>query len=198
MKKLLFLPIDLETKIDNNEVISNLNAIRKFHVWNFQALIDTSIGPWNKNYITKKSKEMFPTLCKAIELLPYDYICNAKINFQNNDRPMAPHLDVRRESAGEELWNNITENEPCGYRIVISGLSNTLKIHLKDKIVTANMPKIKTSIYAISQSEAVHHVEYDINRIICYTHGYINKEKHEKLIQKSLNKYNEYAVWSDS
>ena len=195
MKQLLFLPIDLPLGISKEEVISNFRPDRKFHTWKFERLTEQVNGKYGKNYITEEATQRFPTLTKFIELLPFDHISNVKINLQTG--PMVAHVDFTQPEQGEELWNNTVENEPCGYRLVIHGANDVMKIHKENEVVTAYVPTERTHAYVINQSTGLHSVIEDPDRITCYTTGFINQEQHNALLKKSLSKYGEYAVWRD-
>ena len=59
------------------------------------------------------------------------------------------------------------------------------------------MPE-ETHAYAIDQSSGLHSVIDDPGRITVYTTGFINKDKHDKLIKKSLDKYRRYAIYKET
>ena len=195
MSELKFLPIDLPLMIDKEEIYNGFEPDSEFHAWEFEKLTDTTDGKYGRNYIKDESRERFPTLCEYIDLLPYDAISNVKINCQR--KPTVPHVDFTQPEKGQELWKNSVANEPCGYRIVIKGATDVLKIHTNDEIQTAYMPE-ETHAYAIDQSSGLHSVIDDPGRITVYTTGFINKDKHDKLIEKSLDKYRRYAIYKET
>jgi hypothetical protein len=189
---LLYLPIDLPYTIDKEEIFSGFDPHSEFHVWNFEKLTEQVDGKYGRNYLKEKSKKRYPSLCKFIEQLPFDSLSNVKINIQT--RATKAHIDFTEPENGAELFNNSKANEPCGYRIVIKGASDVLKIHRNDSIVTAIMPT-NTHAYVINQSSGLHSVAEDPGRITVYTTGFINKEKHDILIEKSLKRFGNYAVY---
>ena len=54
-----------------------------------------------------------------------------------------------------------------------------------------------THTYVINQSSGLHSVVDDPGRITVYTTGFINEDKHDNLLEASLNKYSKYAIWSE-
>tara|TARA_B100001094_G_scaffold307347_1_gene338971 strand:- start:431 stop:1021 length:591 start_codon:yes stop_codon:yes gene_type:complete len=195
LKNLLYLPIDLPYIIDKEEIYKGFKPNTKFAWWEAEKLCEEVDGRYGRNYIKEKNKKLYPTLCEYIELLPYDAVSNIKINHQKAE--VAPHVDLQHQWYSEDLFNNSLENEPAGYRLVIKGSHDVLKIHRNDDIVTAYMPVDQTHAYVLNQSAGLHSVEDDPGRITVYATGFINKDKHNDLLEKSLEKYSQYAVWRD-
>ena len=53
-----------------------------------------------------------------------------------------------------------------------------------------------TDWYCIGSTDVRHAVEkLDQGRMIIFTHGQMNSDKHNELIKRSLEKYADYAVW---
>jgi hypothetical protein len=49
-------------------------------------------------------------------------------------------------------------------------------------------------VYAMPYTDQVHGVDFESNRIIVITNGYINIEKHQAILKRSLEKYKDYLV----
>ena len=84
------------------------------------------------------------------------------------------------------------KNETCGYRIVVKGKNDVLQLH-QHKQITCYKP-YDTDCYVINHTGAVHSVTNDIGRITIYISGFIDREKHLKLLKRSMNKYSEYVI----
>lgn len=194
MKNLLYLPIDLPIMINKDEIYDSFKPHSDFHVWKFMKLTEQVDGKYGRNHLKESSRINFPSLCNYIDTLPFDAISNVKINVQTQET--APHVDFTQPEQGKELWENSVNNEPCGYRIVIKGAPDVVKIHRGEEIVTTHLPD-DTHTYVINQSSGLHSVVDDPGRITVYTTGFINEDKHDNLLEASLNKYSKYAIWSE-
>ena len=193
-KKLLYLPIDLPIMIDRDEIYDNFNPHGDYHVWKFMRLTEPINGKYGRNYFKENSRINFPTLCNYIDLLPFEALSNVKINFQTQEAE--PHIDFTEPEKGKDLWENSLNNEPCGYRIVIIGSPDVMNIHRGEEIITTHLPE-DTHTYVIDQGSARHSVVDDPGRITVFATGFINEKKHNDLLTASLNKYSQYAIWSE-
>lgn len=184
--KLLYLPIDIDlsglsfTRSDNLEKVPVQLYQPKW--WDAAILNSESIEKNN--------------LLPIVNQLPYDKITLITHKFQNE--PVGPHFDVypgMRIPVDEQ--ENIKENEPCGYRIVLKGSTNVLKIHNGKEWL---IPKVPASpcCYLINSTALKHQVLDDPGREILYLRGIINKEKNQQLIERSLKTYGDYAVYQET
>lgn len=181
--KLLFLPIDIEI----SEIIKNLK-VPKF--------IKSNIGKYNPYWDSTPIKKMHPeydNIKLVLDQLPFDEITTITHKIQSKE--VLPHVDVYPDmefSQGE--LENIKSNEPSGYRILINGSKNKLEIFDGQKWVFPDLPTIPCC-YLINATELKHRVLPDENRELIYVRGFLNKEKHKKLIETSLEKYKNHAVF---
>lgn len=189
---LLYVPIDLPQSINKKEILESFSPKNNFHVWNFQKLTYSTGGKYGPNNLKEEYREIFPSLCQFIDQLPFTNLSNAKINLQTSATKM--HVDFVKPQDGQRLLESITGNEPCGYRIVIKGRKDVIKIKNNDQIVTAMMPE-DTDCYVINQSSCEHLVLEDPGRITVYVTGFMDKESHSNLISKSLDRFGDYAIW---
>ena len=189
---LLFIPADLPQTIDKNEVLNNFKPKTDWGPWSFQKLTDKNDGKYGRNPLTDTARELFPTLCNFIDNLPFTDLSNAKINIQNKKTTL--HIDFVSPEDGKELSENVTQNEPSGYRIIIRGDRHALKAHDGKELITAYVPP-QTDCYILDQSGCSHLVEEDEQRVSVYVTGFIDKKKHEELLLRSLEKYSDYAIW---
>ena len=94
---------------------------------------------------------------------------------------------------GIDLYKDSLNYEPCGYRIVVRGSNDALKLHINDEIKTCLMPD-DTPTYVINHTSALHSVDRDEGRINVYVSGFIDREKHMNILDRSMNKYKKYIL----
>jgi hypothetical protein len=179
---LLFLPIDIQVDKIN---FKRTNDLKKVPAQIFQP------SWWDSAILDKPSLAQFDHI---IEQLPYDKISIVMHKFQNG--PVGSHLDVypSMKIEAEEL-ENIKENEPCGYRLVLNGRNDVLEIFDGVNWLTPTLPTVPCC-YLINSTKLRHRVMDDPGREVLYFRGIINKERNQELIEKSLKVYKDHAVYS--
>ena len=107
-----------------------------------------------------------------------------------------PHFDVYLNSKfiEEEELNNIQENEPCGYRLVLKGSTDALEVFDGEKWICPILPSVPCC-YLIDSTRLKHRVKNDPGRELLYFRGLVDKTKHLKLIEKSMKKYGDLAIY---
>ena len=88
---------------------------------------------------------------------------------------------------------HIKLNEPAGYRIVISGSTDSIEIFNGVEWVVARAPQTPCC-YVLNSTSARHRIKEDIGRKMIYIRGFLNREKHLELLSKSYERYKDYAV----
>lgn len=178
--KCVFLPIDINLE---NFVFKQLDSSYTMTGW--QPYWETSMVTEN----TIKDNN----LIEIIDQLPFDRV--TRISYKIQKTKVLGHTDVHSDMNLEEgEWENIRKNEPSGYRIVISGKNDRLKVFNKKDWITAYLPNVPCC-YLINSTEIQHMVLEDEQRELIYLRGFLNQEKHNILIEKSLKKYKEYAIF---
>ena len=176
-----FPKIHIETKANNSWV-----------VWEFLRITEKRASPYEVSQITQEVTDTIPELVNWLNLFPYKSIRNIKINYQIDTVPT--HIDFTRPLDEPELHKNNLANEPCGYRVLISGKrANALYIENKDKKIYTTLPE-ETDVYVLGHTNAPHGVDYEPGRNTMFMHFEIDKEQHEKLLISSYDKYKEYAI----
>ena len=87
--------------------------------WEFFRITEKRTSPYEVSEFTQEVEDTMPELVNWIKLFPYKTIRNIKINYQIGSVPT--HIDFTRPEADPELHKNNSENEPCGYRVLIYG-----------------------------------------------------------------------------
>lgn len=190
--KLYYTPIDFNLQLNKEEILQNFNPSVDWNFWKFEKLTDNSNGKYGANSFKDSALQLYPNLCNYINSLPFVQLSNVKINMQTQSA--VPHIDFVNPQEGQELYENNVNNEPCGYRIVVNGKSDVLKIHKDNTVHTCIMPE-DTDLYVIDSSGVEHSVDDDKDRVTVYVTGFIDKDKHNQLIANSLKKYKKYAIF---
>lgn len=191
--KLLWLPVAFP-KFPITDKLLNLYRDEQFAFWSFSRLTEKKNSPYDIADWKQEIKEQFPEIIEWVKFLSIISIRNIKINIQ--DRSVNSHIDFTMPDKNPNLWNNNNQNEPCGYRVLLKGNSiNTLYIinSLGEKVYCRQPDD--TNTYLLRHTDGMHGVEDDTRRITVYFHIEINSENHKIILQESLNKYKEYAIY---
>lgn len=189
---LLWLPIDIpKFPIQNFDI----DAVVDWSSWKFIKLTTEENNPYHVSDFKSEIKEKFPELIQWFSYFPYVNIRNIKFNIQQ--RPVKLHIDFTKPDVDNHLFVNNSQNEPCGYRILIKGKrSNTMYVINNNEKIYTTLPD-STDVYVLRHSDGLHGVDDDNNRTTIFTHFEINPVKHSALLEKSLKKYHEYAIFSN-
>ena len=133
--------------------------------------------------------------CK--KYLPFTDYINIKIHHIQTTG-MEMHVDFGDPVKNPELYKHTQEHEPCGYRMVIQGTkSGEMGVVSNEKTIIPTMPE-DTDWYVISHTGTLHGTPANIedieDRYVLFVQGWVDKEKNEELISRSLSKYEEYTI----
>lgn len=189
MKKILWMPIDVpKFPIENFYIQPDKNWV----FWNYKNLTTDRITSYAESTLTDTIKEQYPELVSWLENFPILKICNIKYNIQK--QIVSPHVDFTKPSDNFELYYNNLLNDPCGYRVLLSGSrKEKLYIVTKDGKKYTELPQ-STDVYVLGQTNCKHGVDDEDGRCSLYLHFYIDKNKHKELLEKSWVKYKDYAI----
>jgi len=176
--KILFLPIDIEVpKIDMSKL----------------KLADKKKGRYQPYWQTNDIIEITDDGLKSLlDQLPFEKLTN--LYFKKQTRAALPHYDVYPDMHfAEGEYEHILKNEPAGYRIVLTGTNDKIFVKSQGKFKPALLPSIP-SCYLLNSTEGLHMVNFDSERYIIYLRGFLDYDKHQSLIDKSLNRYSNLAI----
>ena len=190
MNNLLWCPIDIpKFPIENFRVQSEF----KWNFWNVAKLTDDQSSPYEKTTLSNNIREQYPEFVEWLKNFPYLTIRNIKFNIQVGT--VASHIDFTRPDLEPQLHRNNSQNEPCGYRILLNGnRSNRLYIIRNGVKHYVTIPD-STDTYVLGHTNVLHGVDQDTDRITIFTHFEIDSVRHQQLLEKSIQKYGEYAVF---
>jgi len=188
MKNVLWMPVDLPKFPIKDFSLQTKNS---WLFWDFIKLTE-NFGPYGKSQLREEIKKDFPDLVEWINLFPFSDIVNVKLNIQNHIVPA--HIDFTDPDGNRDLYDNNAANDPCGYRVLISGQrKQKLFVQKGKKKVYVDLPET-TDVYVLGQTTCLHGVDEDINRTTMYLHFYIDQHKHRQILERSWKVYKDYAV----
>jgi|TARA_Y100000310_G_scaffold335768_2_gene418605 hypothetical protein len=194
--KLLWCPVDIP-KFPYSDFNPSLE-VKEFFAWKYKKIIESKRGSSTISEINPIVCKEYPDLIDWINLFPFKTI--RKINLHTQIKECQSHLDfgyqqVIKKGYDKKLYNNNFINEPCGYRTLILGSRTNMQyiIYNSEKVYTT-MPD-DTDTFLLRNTETIHGVDEEPGRTILYMHFEIDTDKNKKLIQSSLEKYSNYAIY---
>jgi hypothetical protein len=179
MTDILFLPIDINltgfdfTQFDNSIQLTAFNPY-----WNSSVITDDTVIKNKFNLI--------------LEQLPFTKI--TVLTYKEQKSIVKEHVDVHPEmKLYENELSHIRLNEPSGYRFVISGATDAIEVFNGYEWVTARAPQIPCC-YVLNATGTKHRIKEDLGRRTIYVRGFLDEEKHLKLLSNSYDMYKEYAI----
>ena len=191
-KDILYMPVDLPKFHMSKELVADFN--NQVTPYSAQAFEAQRLLEKTENYAISKSlndlTESQTAMLEYInEHLPLSDLVNIKIHHMR--RQGSIHIDFVEPNHNKELYKHNKENEPCGYRMVIQGSrQGDLAIITNDHVIKQPILPEDTDWYVISHTETAHaNTKYVDDRYILFCHGWIDPQKNEELLNKSLSKY---------
>lgn len=177
---ILFLPIDIDLTNFNFAQFDKSTKVTSTYktFWESTEISDNTIVKNNFDAV--------------LQQLPFKKI--TVLTYKVQQRRVAPHVDVYPDMLLEpnEL-EHIKEHEPAGYRFVLSGAADSVEVFDGTKWITALSPTVPCC-YLLNSTTAIHRVKSDPGRTIIYVRGILDTEKHNALIERSYNKYKDFAI----
>lgn len=201
MSTVLYVPVAIKTPRINSELLIklfNLNA--KKHstgLWNYWTIkfkpYEFYDDRWEKRYVNdnvvpiwdETFKNNFSNCVKFLDKLPFTELTHINLLYQIVDIPS--HLDYHKNE-------NNYKNQLCYKWLILPGEKNSFYIENKNKKIFLNPPE-NFRCFCIPESYIKHGaIKNNTNKIIMSIFGKLDKEKHNILIEKSLEKFNEHSI----
>jgi len=175
------------------------------HCWEMKKLVQEKLdneflNTYNATDIVEEFKYANPDFMEWTNYLPYKDWINIKIHYQHRCSGVPVHVDLLQPGRDLHHYHHLYFNEPAGYRVIMSGaLDNVTYLwNEKKEKVYCNMPHDgSTNTYLMNYTSAMHGVDADTGRGILFFQFTLDEEKHHRIIQESIKKYNDYAVRID-
>jgi hypothetical protein len=175
---LLFVPLDIT--ISNNPTFKlgdyHVSARQKF--WSTRTILGKENNYVDYNWLF----DQLPF--STVEIFTY------KVQLKE----VGPHIDHDIKNSTLEKLDLIKSTEPAGYHIVLQGKNNSVDLHDGANWVTSLLPNVP-SAYVLNIASCLHRVREDLDRTTLYIEGTLDIEKHRLLIERSVKKYKEFAVY---
>ena len=209
-----FIPLDLPKFNEKQKVLDSFSGDTRFWAWQEEELV------FREKEFDKEAKFKPSAIKKYPELIsyikkhwPFESFVYVKL-FRAIDA-VDPHVDGNYVdyTGPTDKWNTISEKylqhqldtEPCGYRMILKG--NRKSIYMCEEYDYSRkdwtglqkeyveIPE-ETDCFLLRTNESPHGVDSDLfgDRLLLFAIGYLNKEKHGQLIDKSKEKYEDYMV----
>jgi hypothetical protein len=193
-----FLPIDLPVIPNKEKIILNFQKEFKYGWWDAIRLFEPTKDFEPTDKWSTEAIEKFSELRQwMIDYLPFTDYIHSKI-MKSKDLVL-PHVDYQDPTRRPDVYQHLNENEPASYRLLISGrrknsvyLAKSVDSPVENRIYPI-LPE-DTDVYAMPYTDQVHGVDFESDRIIVITNGYIDIQKHQELLSKSLEKYKDYLI----
>jgi hypothetical protein len=198
-KNLLWCPIDLPKFEHKTELITDF--VKEFVPKSARAFEAQKLTTMSPNYGKStwldeltSSQEKFKEYID--NFLPFDNLVNIKIHHPHRQGSM--HIDFIDYDKNVDLYKHNRDMEPCGYRMVIAGSKKgDLVIDTGKRKRIPELPE-DTDWYVTGHTNVLHgNTRYCPERYIVFCHIWVNKDSHQKLLTRSLEKYKDYAIWAD-
>lgn len=149
------------------------------------------ISEWNSN-LTESQRHLKEYIDRY---LPFEHLVNIKLHHPHRRGSM--HIDFVIPDDNLDLFEHNSRMEPCGFRMIIQGTrQGDLAVMTDTETVIPVMPE-STDWYVIGHTNVRHgNTQYCPDRYVLFCHGWINKEKHTELLERSMQLYKDFAVWN--
>jgi hypothetical protein len=174
MSKLLFLPLDVEVLNTNFELGETATYQQNF--WETKKVLNVN----DHQYLLDQfSLDNVTTFTHKIQ-----------------QEVVKPHVDLFNYGNATEEIQQILDNEPSGFHVVLKGNVDSIEVFDGKRWINPILPKVPMA-YLMNLTTCYHRVKEDHMRETLYIKGFINKSKHVELINKSLEKYSHLAVYQE-
>lgn len=155
----------------------------------FQALYEFA-HDWRWIEYPEPTAALLAPLIRYVETeIPYKKLTYAVL-LQGNTNGVPPHLDFL------PLPEKVRKQQPANYRILLEG--NLFPSFFLSKDVQGShliYPQLPSTTNAfVLHAEAFHGAVYRGQKCVLFLSGEVDEAKHEKLLQRSLEKYAEFGI----
>ncbi len=211
-----FTPIDIGPVRRPDEIYRYFNERKSTAnglLWHYYLLKDNTAGllPGRAKYMRglewvwdREFKARFPEFIALVESLPFSEI--TFVNLIENRTPVPSHQDLVEEAWNARSVRQFIEThrdlEPCIYRILIRGPRENPRFYLARKEKEADerqrfyvrLPE-ETSTFAMNGTQLFHGAEkLESEKLLCFISGFLDRERHLALVERSLTRYQDYAI----
>lgn len=183
MNNLVFLPIDIDLSELNFQQSTNSNKSPAWQGDNW----------WDSSVVSAETVKQ-TNFDQILNQLPLTKITRFLHKIQQ--KKASSHLDCQPVGMEYEEgeYEYLKSIEPSGYRIVLSGSPKALWIYDNKEWHNVILPSVPCC-YVLNATAGYHKLDLDLGRETIYLRGYVDLEKHQELLKRSLEKYKDHAVY---
>ena len=175
--KLLFVPLDIEVVYTEFQ----LGLKKTYHQ-----------GYWETHEVEGKENN-YQQYRSLLDQIPITNITSFTHKIQQ--AVVNAHYDCYPDMKNPtEEHSHIIENEPAGYHVVLKGKNDSLEVFDGKKWINPILPQVPMA-YLLSLTSCFHRVKEDHLRETLYIKGFLDIEKHNNLINRSLKRYGDLAIY---
>ena len=104
------------------------------------------------------------------------------------------HIDFTTPEINQSLYDHTQSNEPCGYRMLISGTVGKFFVVDGAGVKTYGVTPPETNTFVMRASDGIHGADQDQNRMILYFQGILDQDKHRQILERSYQKYKDSMI----
>lgn len=193
-----FLPIDLPPIPRKDKILTNFTRELSYGWWDAIRLFEPTINFEPTDRWSEQMNQKFPELKQwIVDHLPYTAHIHGKI-MKSRDLVL-PHVDYQDPNRRPDVYQHLQLNEPASYRLFFTG-NRKRGVYLCKSVDSLPEHRIypelpdDTDVYAMPYTNQIHGVDFEPNRVIAITNGYIDVPRHHALLEKSLSKYEKFLV----
>ena len=178
MNNLLFVPLDIEVTETSFELVVK-DSYNQNTFWTTTPVI----GKEN-NY------QLYISLLDQIPLVNITTFTHKIQQSKVND-----HVDYYGDNKNPQAeYIHLLKNEPAGYHVILKGKCDSLEIFNGKEWITPVLPQVPIA-YLLNLTSCLHRVKEDHLRETLYIKGFVDEEKHKQLIERSLKRYGDLAIY---
>ena len=175
--KLLFVPLDIEVTDPSFEL---------------GELHNHNLTSWKTKHVLGKENN-YQKYRNLLDQIPISNITLFVHKFQQ--KIVNPHCDYYPDiNHLSDEYKHVAENEPAGYHVVLKGKCDALEIFNGKEWINPVLPKCPVA-YLLRLTSCLHRVKEDYMRETLYIRGFLDVEKHNQLIQRSIKRYGDLAIY---
>ena len=198
LSDIAYLPVDLPQIPNKAGIVQAFQREFSFGWWDAVRLFEPTKDFEPTDKWSDAANTRYPDLKQWMsDHLPYSAHIHAKL-MKTRDLVL-PHVDYLDPNRQPDVYRHLVQNEPASYRLIISG-NRTGSLYLCKSVDSAVSDRVypilpdDTDVYAMPYTNQVHGVDFENDRVMVITNGYIDVSRHQDLLKRSMEKYGDYLI----
>ena len=213
MRDVIYTPLALPQIEDKQTILDRFDAPETFVWWGEETLLGEKATNNPLGYPqawTARARQLYPQIVDWVEThVPCDELYYIRIARARSAIP--PHIDGNEVNPThkhhlairQETRDYLLEHEPVGYRFQIAGTRDKMYMCAEHDYTRDMSWQNKTQCYlpedtdsfVLRNQDQPHGVDEDVEpRLVGFILGKPNAQRHNQLLEKSINKYSEHVI----